>query len=78
MSKKEIKKDAVIISPASLLPEYVVKNTIQELTNFKKEIDDILWNKVLTIKMSKKVYDEIQEELDKKFQEKINTIKGRK
>ena len=42
----------------------------------RTEVDNILWNKVLTLKLGKNVYDEIQKELDKVFEERISEIGG--
>lgn len=48
----------------------------KELMSFREKVDDILWNKVLTLKLGKNVYDEIQKELDKVFEERISEIGG--
>lgn len=48
----------------------------QELMSFREKVDDILWNKVLTLKLGKNVYDEIQKELDKVFEKQISKIGG--
>lgn len=48
----------------------------QELKSFREKVDDVLWNKVLTLKLGKNVYDEIQKELDKVFEERISEIGG--
>lgn len=33
----------------------------------RTEVDNVLWNKVLTLKLGKKAYDEIVEEIDTVF-----------
>ena len=48
----------------------------QELKPFREKVDDVLWNKVLTLKLGKNVYDEIQKELDKVFEKQISDIGG--
>lgn len=43
-----------------------------KISEIRTKVDDILWNKVLTLKVSKKVFDEIVKEVDTVFEEALS------
>ena len=43
-----------------------------KISEIRTKVDDILWNKVLTLKISKKVFDEIVKEVDAAFEGVLN------